>query len=108
MGYERVCRLGTKGNRLLLGKLVLMILDKGLRPAAVALSAVRCYVPGFCLKNSSLHPGVTSTSPLRGLLVPMTWEDLRTPAYCVRSQPPQEMYAFPLFHRKNEGRNICF
>lgn len=40
MGYERVCRLGTKGNRLLLGKLVLMILDKGLRPAAVALSAV--------------------------------------------------------------------
>lgn len=40
MGYERVCRLGTKGNRLLLGKLVLMILDKGLRPAAVVLSAV--------------------------------------------------------------------
>lgn len=38
--------LGTKGNRLLLWKLVLIILDNGLRPGAVELSAMSQGVGG--------------------------------------------------------------
>lgn len=40
MGYERGSGLGTKGNRLLLCKRILIILDEGLRPRAVELSAM--------------------------------------------------------------------
>lgn len=57
--------LGTKGNRLLLWKLALTVLDKGPEPGAVAMSQKvwglgrgTWYVPGFCLKSSNLHPAV--------------------------------------------------